>query len=336
MPRHICITGASGFLGSHIVEQLLRHGCAVDALLRRPTAHLQRLAARHEHLRLHVVDLAQPGACNALFSDCDTVIHCAASVTNNARPGSRQWHETLKMNVNGTQNVIEGIRQSARVHTFVYTSSMAAILSPGMPADHVFSEVDWNHASLEASDPYWYSKTAAERLVTDAFQPWPCEPRVVCINPSVIIGPVLDPRHAATSIAIINDLHTGKTPACPDLNFHFVDVRDLAELHVRAALDKVIEGRFIVPGHEASMLELAAMIKRRFPDSKAPQRRAPDWLMYVSALFNPRLSRRYLQQNLGVRRAFDDRRTRRTFQLGYRPLEHSIADTLESLSTSSP
>ncbi|NMZ50380.1 SDR family NAD(P)-dependent oxidoreductase [Pseudomonas poae] len=336
MPRHICITGASGFLGSHIVEQLLRHGCTVDALLRRPTAHLQRLAARNGHLRLHVVDLAQPGACNALFSDCDTVIHCAASVTNNARPGSRQWHETLKMNVNGTHNVIEGIRQSAGVHTFVYTSSMAAILSPDMPADHVFSEADWNHASLEASDPYWYSKTAAERLVRDAFQPLPCEPRVVCINPSVIIGPVLDPRHAATSIAILNDLHTGKTPACPDLNFHFVDVRDLAELHVRAALDKVIEGRFIVPGHEASMLELAAMIKRRFPDSKAPQRRAPDWLMYVSALFNPSLSRRYLQQNLGVRRAFDDRRTRHTFQLGYRPLEHSIADTLESLSTSSP
>ena len=336
MPRHICITGASGFLGSHIVEKLLHHGCTVDALLRRPTAHLQGLAARHAQLRLHVVDLAQPGACNALFSECDTVIHCAASVTNNARPGSRLWQQTLEMNVNGTQNVIDGIRQAASVRTFVYTSSMAAILSPDMPTGHAFSEADWNHASLEASDPYWYSKTAAERLVTDAFQPWPCEPRVVCINPSVIIGPVLDPRHAATSIAILHDLHTGKTPACPDLNFHFVDVRDLAELHVRAALDDVIEGRFIVPGHEASMLELATMIKQRFPDSKAPQRRAPDWLMYLSAMLNPRLSRRYLRQNLGVRRVFDDQRTRRAFQLSYRPLEHSVADTLQSLSPTAP
>jgi len=331
MSQHVCVTGASGFLGSHIVENLLEQGCTVTALFRRETAHLRWLAAAQPALILRRHDLAQGMTEDNPFLGCDAVIHCAASVTNNARPGSRLWKQTLEMNIDGTHAVVRGIQQAPSVRSLVHTSSMAAILSPDKPADYTFSEADWNRQPLEASDPYWYSKTVAEQIVAAAFEEAAPDRRLVCINPSVIIGPVRDPRHAHSSVAILQDLHSGKTPACPDLNFHFVDVRDLAELHVRAALDEQVRGRFIVPGHEMSMLALAAAIKQQFPDSKAPQRRAPDWLVYLGALFNPQLSRRYLQQNLGVRRQFDDSRARRRFNLHYRPLEQSIADTLRSL-----
>ncbi|KTT63892.1 hypothetical protein NS383_17610 [Pseudomonas oryzihabitans] len=330
MPIHVCVTGASGFLGSHIVTRLMDHDCHVTALFRRPTPHLEALATRHRQLTLRQVDLTQQQSCLQALNGCDRVIHCAASVSNDARPGSPQWQQTLTMNIEGTRNLIEGVRQTPGIDTLVHTSSMAAILSSSHPADHTYSEADWNLDPLEGNDPYWYSKTVAERLLVDAY--WPAKaPRLVCINPSVIIGPVHDLRHAQTSIAILDDLYSGRTPACPDLNFHFVDVRDLAELHVRAVLDSHVEGRFVVPGREISMLALADSIRQRFPGCKAPHRRAPDWLMYLSALVSPRLSRRYLKQNLGVHRRFDDSRARHVFALDYRPLEQSIADTLLSL-----
>jgi dihydroflavonol-4-reductase len=332
MSLRVCVTGASGFLGSHVVQGLLRAGSAVIAIGRCEGACRKFSEAAGAAFCERVVDLASTDALDGAFDECDAVIHCAASVTNNARRGSKAWIDTLSANLQGTEAVLRGVRQASKVRTLVFTSSLAAVLSPGRPAGYRFSESDWNDEPLKSSDPYWFSKTAAERLLTTAFaQTLRSDCRLVCINPSMIIGPAEEARHVKSSVAILGDLHTGKIPACPDLSFYFVDVRDVAGMHVQAVLDDTVAGRFLVPGTEASMVQLAETIRRHFPDSRAPHRRAPDWLMYLTALLTGRVSVRYLRQNLGAHYLFDDSRARSAFNLRYRPLDQTIIDTIRSL-----
>ncbi|UTH76440.1 NAD-dependent epimerase/dehydratase family protein [Chromobacterium sp. IIBBL 290-4] len=313
---------------------LLARDCHVIALVRKRTGLFERLAASvaSGSLEIREADLHQPGAFDQAFADCDAVIHCAAEVSTNARPDSEIWRRTLAVNIQGTENILSSIEKSSRVRALVFTSSMAAILSGRNLPGHHYSESDWNNQPLKESDPYWYSKTAAESLLFKAFQlPAHAGRRLVCFNPSIIVGPVHDARHGTGSIRILKDLHSGKTRACPDLHFHFVDVRDVAELHAHAALDEAIQGRFIVPGTPCSMQELSCAIRKHFPESKAPHTSVPDWLMYLSTPFNRQVSWRYLKQSLGVRHQFDDSRVTSTFRIPFRPLEQSIQDTIISL-----
>ena len=116
-----------------------------------------------------------------------------------------------------------------------------------------------------------------------------------------------------------------------NLFFCFVDVRDVARVHVQALEGADVEGRFIMPGHSTSMLGLARLMRKVVSDTKAPVRAIPDWMLYVAAPFSPQLSLRYLRRHLGVEFLFDDSRLRAQFGSCYRPLEESVVDSVRSL-----
>lgn len=338
MSETVCVTGASGFLGSHIVRELLEHRFRVLALVR--NLHTPACAALREiqesipgsEIDIREADILEPNSYSHPFSQCSYVIHTAAQVRDNTKVRSSAYQQVLDVNIRGTQNLLSSIEGAGTIKKLVFTSSMAAVLRHDKPADYRFSESDWNTEPLEASDAYWFSKTAAEQLLARKFEEFKAAngPKLVCINPSVIIGPAYSQQHTRTSISIIKDLHEGKIPGCPNLYFSFVDVRDLAALHVRAILDRDAEGRFLAPGTSTSMRELSCMIKHAFPASKAPQRTIPDVLMYLSAPFNRKVSFRYLRDHLGVEHRFDDAKVKAQFNLEYRPLEASVIDTVRS------
>jgi dihydroflavonol-4-reductase len=334
--ERVCVTGAAGFVGSHVVCLLLERGYRVRGTVRDPgntaaTAHLVRHAQAHEaELELVAADLTEPGAFKAAVADCPYVCHVASSVRLTAPDPQR---EIVDVAVEGTRNVLGAIIEAGSARRVVITSSIAAIVDETKPADYVHRETDWNQsASVEAS-PYPLSKSLAERAAWAMLEQLPEQRRfaLVTINPSMVLGPILAKQHARSSPSVIRDLMTGKFPMVPNFHFGMVDVRDVALAHVRALEDERAAGRHLLDCRGAWFIEIADEIRKAYPKLKAPQRRMPDALMYVAALFDKRLTWAFLRNNLSIARKLDNARSRERLGIEYRPLDHTIRETAQSI-----
>lgn len=336
MSATVCVTGASGFLGSHIVASLLEKPFNVVALVRDPESPAARQLnalprAEGATLQVEKGNVLDRATLHDTIARSQYVIHSAAVVADYASGKSRA-QEILDVNIVGSENVLDGVEQASGVQKLVFTSSMAAVISYQHP-DYRYSESDWNTSPLEASDPYSYSKTRAERTLRDRFERSPRlrGKKLVCINPPVIIGPANSPQHVRTSLQIIDSLDRGAAPGVPNLFFSFTDVRDVGRIHAEALANPEVEGRFIMPGHSTSLQALARLMKKLVKDTRASDRVIPDWLMYVSAPLTRQLSLRFLRRHLGVEFQFDDTRLRAHFPSCYRSLEETVADSVQSV-----
>jgi nucleoside-diphosphate-sugar epimerase len=334
--ERVCVTGAAGFIGSHVVCTLLERGYRVRGTVRDPgntgaTAHLVRHAKSHSaELELVAADLTEPGAFESAVADCPYVCHVASSVRLTAPDPQR---EIVDVAVEGTRNVLGAIIEAGCARRVVITSSISAIVDETQPADYVHSESDWNRsASVEAS-PYPLSKTLAEQAAWAMVEQLPEDRRfaLVTINPTWVLGPIMSKEHARSSPSVIRDLMTGKFPMVPNFYFGMVDVRDVALAHVRALEDPSAQGRHLLDCRGAWFIEIADEIRKAHPNLKAPRRRMPDALMYVTALFDKRLTWAFLRNNLSIARKLDGSRSRERLGMQFRPLDQTIRDTAQSI-----
>ena len=332
----VCVTGASGFIGSHVVCTMLDRGYRVRATVRDPSD-----AAKIAHLRAHAeasggelefvaADLNQPGAFDAAVAGCPYVCHVASSVRLTAPDPQR---EIVDVAVNGTNNVLDAILTADCARRVVITSSISAIVDETKPASYVHTEANWNDSANLETSPYPLSKTLAEKAAWARYEGLPDAHRfgLVTLNPTMVMGPILTKEHARSSPSVIRDLLTGKFPMVPNFNFGIVDVRDVALAHARALEDESAEGRHILNAQTAWFGEIAKILRDGFPSSKTPKRTMPDALMYVAALFDKRLTWAFLRDNLSIERKLDNARSRERLGLEYRSLEASILDTGRSI-----
>ena len=167
MSGPVCITGATGFVGSHVVEAFLAAGIPVRAAVRSPddeekTAHLKAMAERHgTDLTFHEANLREPGSFDEAVAGCEGVIHVAA-VARLAAPNPQA--QIVDPSIEGAKNVLSAATK-AGVRRVILTSSIAAIGSYRASQDHPLTEADWNEQSTAETDAYGYAKTAAERAV---------------------------------------------------------------------------------------------------------------------------------------------------------------------------
>jgi dihydroflavonol-4-reductase len=211
------------------------------------------------------------------------------------------------------------------------TSSIAAVRSsrPSSPAAP-YTEADWTDGNDGSRTPYVRSKTLAEQAAWQTVRAADAEQRLVTINPGAIIGPALNDDHSY-SLQAIQRLLAGM-PAAPKLGFTFVDVRDVADLHIRACPDPAGGGeRFIATDRFLWMGEVAAILRERLGDAanKAPTRVAPNLLIRAMALFDP--SVRSVVSDLGKESWFSSEKARTTLGWTTRPVEDSIEDCARSL-----
>jgi nucleoside-diphosphate-sugar epimerase len=184
----------------------------------------------------------------------------------------------------------------------------------------------------EGVSAYAKSKTLAERAAWDWLAREGGGLELSVVNPVAVFGPVLG-RDFATSILLVQRLMDGSMPGCPRLWFGGVDVRDVADLHVRAMTDPAAKGeRFLaVAGEFVSMLEMARMLKERMGSAakKVPLRELPDWMVRLFALFKPEAKQ--ILPELGKRKNATSAKAQRV--LGWKPrsLEDSLVATAESL-----
>lgn len=262
------VTGGTGFVGYHVIRELIDHGYEVRAMVRRPTTANALLA-----LGASVVEgdlTTGEGILNAV-NDCEAIFHVAAHYSLNRRDGAVM----LAANVDGTRRMLEAVRKAGGPR-LIYTSSTAAVAlrADGAPAVEATGFV---HPNRTFSD-YKRSKVLAEALVREAARDGM---DIVIVNPSTPVGPN-DVKPTPTGKIIWDTMH-GKMPAYVDTGLNMVAVEDVAAGH-RLAFERGRTGERYILGHQNMHLaDLLRMISR-IAGRRAPRVKLPFWLAMTVAM----------------------------------------------------
>lgn len=336
--RPVLVTGATGYVAGWIVKGLLDAGATVHAAVRRPrdaasVAHLVALAdASPGTLKVFGGDLMEAGSYAEAMAGCGVVFHTASPFTRNVKDPQRDLVDPA---VGGTRDVLTTANAVDTVTRVVVTSSVAAIYTDAVecaaaPGGRLTEDI-WNTTASLDYEPYSLSKVLAEReawRIADAQERW----RLVVINPSLVIGPSLQPQPTSESFTIVRQLIGGQMRfGAPRVSLGVVDARDLARAHLAAGFLPDAEGRHIVSGASTDTLDLGKQLRAHFGSRlPLPRNALPKWLFSLAA---PALgiSRRYVAGNVDHPFAADSGKSRRSLGVTYRPLEESMVDMVTQM-----
>lgn len=331
----ILVSGGSGFLGSHLILRLLADGHSVRTTVRSAArendvrALLKAGGAEPgDRLTFAHADLTNDAGWAAAVNGCEVVHHVASPFPPSV---PKNPDELIVPAREGSLRVLRAARD-AGVKRVVLTSSFAAI-GYGHPEQAApFDEKTWTNLDSSDVPPYPRSKTLAERAAWDFIAREGGSLELTTVNPVGIFGPVLAPD-TSTSILIIHRLLDGSLPALPRIIFGGVDVRDVADLHVRAAAHPNAKGeRFLaVAGRFVSMHELSMMLRARLGERarRAPTRQLPSWLVRVGALFDKEI--RQILPELDRKKDATSAKAERLLGWAPRSVEDAAVATAESL-----
>jgi nucleoside-diphosphate-sugar epimerase len=315
----VLVTGGSGFIGAHCILQLLNAGYRARTTVR----SLQREADVRAMLRTGgadpgdrlsfvAADLGGDSGWREAVAGCEYVLHVASPL-----PPKPPKHEDdlIVPAREGALRVLRAARD-AGVRRVVLTSSFAAIGYGHKPQAEPFNETDWTDLNGNDLTAYTKSKTIAERAAWDFIAAEGGALDFSVVNPVGVFGPVLGPDYSA-SILLVQRMMDGALPGCPKLHFGAVDVRDVADLHLRAMTDPAAKGeRFLATaGDFMSMVEIAAVL--------------PNWLLHLAALRDPAI--KLILPELGKVKNATGEKARRILGWTPRSNEDSLIATAESL-----
>jgi nucleoside-diphosphate-sugar epimerase len=329
----VLVTGGSGFVGAHVISRLLSAGhevrTTVRSLKREGDVRAMLKASSQEpgdRLSFFAADLVSDAGWREAVAGCDYVMHVASPI-----PGSAPKHEDelIIPAREGTLRVLRAARD-ANVKRVVLTSSCGAVYYGHPPQKAPFDETSWTIVNGELT-AYVKSKALAERAAWDFMSREGNDLELSVVNPAGIFGPILGPD-SASSVDLIKRLMNGM-PGAPRIFFGVVDVRDVADLHLRAMTHPAAKGeRFIaVSGHAISMVDIARILRRRLGAAarKVPRLQLPDWLVRLAAKRDA--SVRQVLPLLGVIRNATSEKARRVLGWSPRSNEDAVAATAESL-----
>jgi nucleoside-diphosphate-sugar epimerase len=331
----VLVSGGSGFIGSHCILQLLGAGHTVRTTVRalKREAEVRALlrqggAEPGERLSFFAADLQSDAGWSEAVRGCDYVLHVASPILERI---PKDENELIVPAREGTLRVLRAARD-AGVKRVVLTSSFAAIGYGQRPQQKPFDETNWTDPDGADVQPYAKSKTLAERAAWDFVAREGGGLELAVINPVMVFGPVLGSDYSP-SILLVQRLMDGAVPGCPRNYFGIVDVRDIADLHVRAMTHPAAKGeRFLgVSGNFMSVREIAAVLKTRLGVAarRVPTREVPNWLVRMVALVDPAV--RQILPELGKVRNGTGEKARRLLGWSPRPPEEAIAATGDSL-----
>jgi dihydroflavonol-4-reductase len=273
-------------------------------------------------------DLTADAGWAEAVSGAEYVLH-GASPFPGAAP--KDEDEIIAPARDGTLRVLRAARD-AGVRRVVMTSSFAAVGYGHGETARIFGERDWTDAGGPGVSAYIKSKAIAERAAWDFIAGDGQGLELSVVNPVGIFGPVLGPDYSS-SVEIIASMLNGGMRVAPPLWTQVIDVRDAADLHMRAMTAPQAAGQryLALAGDPMSFHEIAAVLRSRLGDAaaKAPAGTAPAWLIRQLARFQPRLRELIPQLNV-IRRASN---AKARAELGWSPRsnEDTVAATGESL-----
>ena len=331
----VLVTGGSGFIATHCILQLLAAGHRVRATVRSLEREAQVRATLKaagtdagERLAFVAADLTADAGWAEAVAGCDAVLHVASPFPL-AVP--RHEDELIVPAREGALRVLRAARD-AGVRRVVQTSSFAAIGYGHPPMSRPFNEHDWTQVDGPGLTAYAKSKTLAERAAWDFMAREGGSMELAVVNPVGVFGPVLA-ADFSTSIELVKRMMDGALPALPRIAFGVVDVRDVADLHLKAMTSPDAAGeRFLaVAGDFLSLRDIALVLKRRLGDKarRVPTRELPDWLLRIVALADKSVGQ--IVPELGKPKNAVNDKARRMLGWTPRPAEEALVATAESL-----
>ena len=329
----VLVTGASGYIATHIVQQLLQAGYRVRGTVRslkneekvKPIYELCPEA--NDKLELVECDLLDENCWDAAVKDCSYVLHTASPVP---LVNPKDEDEVMKPAVDGTMFVLRACQKAGTVKRIVLTSSKSAIAQKRNPENKRFTEDDWSDLHDPTITTYDKSKTLAERAAWD-FIKQNEKMELATINPSHVFGPIICGGNAPI-MEITKRLLNAEMPLLPNLSLPICDVRDVAEAHIKAmTIPEAAGHRHIIDNETLWCYELAKIIDKEFRPQgyKIPTRTAPNFLMHIVGLFDGTI--KLLLPRLGNKSEFDNSCLKCVLGINPIPVQKSILDMCYSM-----
>ncbi len=329
----VLVTGGSGFLGGWCVVALLQRGYRVRTTVRDLAREAEVRAAvgtqvtADDRLTVLAADLGADAGWAEAVAGCRYVLHVASPFPP-AQP--KDPDELIVPAREGTRRVL-GTALDEGAERVVVTSSVAAVRGSRGGAPRPLSEEDWTDPDRPGLTPYVRSKTIAERAAWALAEERGARERLATVNPSAILGPPLMADDYSFSLQAVARL-LGGIPGIPRIGFSFVDVRDVAELQLRAMTDPAGGGeRFIAAGPFFWMSEVAAILREQLGEgaAKVPTRNLPDLLVRLAGLFDSGI--RSVTNQLSEKTEYTSEKAESRLGWSQRPPAQMIADTGRAL-----
>lgn len=330
----VLVTGASGFIGSHIVANLLKRGRSVRACVRDLSDadrcdHLRALPIAGEGaLELVRMDLFDVDSIRAAIDGCTDVIHAAAALYTGSKLDPQK--DVVDPSITGCRNLVAAIEAAGCVKRLVHTSSTAAIRPTTYEDGTVFTTASWADDATLANNPYGLAKAGGERVVREwhASQPKGARPRLVTIHPCVVFGPPMSKRHMSGSLSYVEALIKRMPPKALPAHINIVDVRDVAEAHVRALTQGREEGRYLITSGDLWMRDLGDIARAAFPARKWPKGQLPYWACLIIAAFHPKVTVQWARTHLRHHCTYDSQPSQEDLGMVYRTPKESLIDSI--------
>ena len=324
--QKVLLTGVTGFLGSHTTIQLLEKGYQVLGTMRNleRAASIKNVIAKHtrniEALSFAEADLTDELVWKDLTQSIDYVIHIASPFP---RVLPKKEDDLILPAKQGTLNILQAASDN-KVKRVVLTSSTGAIAYGKAKKDRMatFSENDWTDAKDKSdTTPYFRSKTIAEQAAWDFIKKDKSGMELSTVCPGAILGPVLE-KDFGNSANIVKKTMDGSAPAIPPIGFDMVDVRSVADLHVRAMEMPVAAGeRFVGSSGYLSFKEVADIIREAYPERSIPKVVLPGFFMRLFAYIDKTVGP--ILVDIGTERKVDNSKAKRL--LGWQPIDNREA-----------
>ena len=338
--KPVMVTGATGYVAGWIVKRLLEEGFTIHAAVRDSgnrdkLRHLDRLADQLPgQIQYFQSDLLKKGSYAAAMQNCELVFHTASPFTVNVKNPQTQLVAPAEL---GTRNVLDQANKVESVKRIVLTSSIAAIYGDNVDVKKTstgcFTENDWNTTSSLEHGPYSYSKVRAEReawRIAGTQNRWD----LVVVNPSLVIGPGINPNATSESFNLIRNFGDGTMRfGVPAFGIGTVDVRDVADAHMKAAFTASARGRYIVSGCNTDFPDMARSLIARFGRAYPfPRMTSPKLMVWlVGPLLDRSLTRRIIRNNVGHAFVADNSKSVEELGMTYRSMDESLVEFFQQL-----
>ena len=332
--KKVLVTGGSGFIALHCIDQLLEKGFMVRTTIRSESRKEEIIKAMDKYtnldqnLEFHICDLLKDEGWEAAVDGCDYVLHVASPFILEV-PSDE--NVLIKPAVDGTLRVLNACSR-AHVKKVVLTSSVAAV-AYGHGEEKTYDESDWSNTGEDSGiTPYAKSKTLAEKAAWNFVEELDPDKKFdfTVINPVGVFGPMLT-RDIGTSNSLVSRLINGELPACPATHMGYVDVRDVAKAHVFSMLNSSTNNKRIIVSESEMFFVDVGRILNEAGFKKSPTKQMPNWLVKFLAIFIKELSG--VTKSLGRRVDTDKSLAKSLFDWQYISAKDSILDTANQLAT---
>lgn len=291
--KTVLVTGGSGFVALHVIQQLLSRGYKVRATLRslkkkykvREALKIGNINSL-DKLQFAETDLSSDDNWNEAMKGCEYVLHIASPIHLQI---PKDENEMIRPAVDGTIRVLRAAK-GAGVKRVVMTSNFGAVGYSHTDTSKLITEESWTNPNEKGLSAYNKSKVMAEKAAWDFIKSEGGTMELTVINPVGIFGAALD-KKLSSGYELLKKIIDGTMKAIPNMTISIVDVSDLADLHIRAMTNPKAAGqRFLaLSGGVMTLPQIAGFLKSKLgkKGKNISTVRMPDWFVHIAALFSP-------------------------------------------------